>query len=115
MSGTFPWALDKRSVTAREVAADLLELWQDLGGAENLSVQQRWLCERVVYFRRRMLDYETTVLTGGKPTMDAGTYSNFANVCAGHLKSLGLERKARKLTDLRTHLATRSTTTVEAA
>jgi hypothetical protein len=94
----FPWRLDRRSVAVREVAGDLAELWGDLGGVENLSTQQRWLCERVVYMRRRMIDYETAIMGGTVPVLDAGTYSNFANVCQGHLKSLGLERRAADVT-----------------
>jgi hypothetical protein len=33
--------------------------------------------------------------------MTAGEYSNFANVCQGHLRTLGLERKARTVRTLR--------------
>src|SRR5580658_6903952 len=78
----FPWAaIDKRSTVAREFAADLTDLWQDLGGVEQLSIQKRWLTERVVYMRRRMVAYEAAVMAGTEPPMDAGTYSNFANVC----------------------------------
>ena len=108
----FPWAeIDKRSSVARDFAGDLTELWTDLGGFENLSVQKRWLCERVVYMRRRMLAYESAIMAQEaaiaagtelpKLPMDAGTYSNFANVCQGHLKALGLERQARPVGSLR--------------
>jgi hypothetical protein len=106
----FPWAdLDRRCSAVREFAGDLTELWQDLGGVEQLSVQKRWLCERVVYMRRRMLAYESAVLAlatlpvGAEPPtlpMDAGTYSNFANVVQGHLKTLGIERRARPVDGL---------------
>jgi len=70
-------------------------LWTALGGVDLLSPQQRWLCERTVFLRRRMLAYETAILNGTEPPMTAGEYSNFANVCQGHLRVLGLERKAR--------------------
>ncbi len=93
----FAWDLDRRSQVAREVAADLWTLWQDLGGVEALSTQQLWLCERVVFIRRRVLAYETDVLAGRTPTMDAGTYSNHANVLQGYLRTLGLERRARNV------------------
>ena len=91
----FAWQLDQRCQAAREVATDLMTLWQDLGGLEALSAQQQWLVERVVFMRRRMLAFETAVLSGTDPPMTAGEYSNFANVCVGHLKALGLERKAK--------------------
>jgi hypothetical protein len=110
----FPWAdLDRRCSAVREFAGDLTELWQDLGGVEHLSVQKRWLCERVVYMRRRMLAYESVVLSlatlpaGAEPPklpMDAGTYSNFANVVQGHLRTLGIERQSRPVKSLRAHL-----------
>lgn len=100
----FAWELDRRCKAVREVAADLVELWQDLGGVENLSAQQRWLSERIVFLRRRMIAYETAVLSDAAPPMTAGEYSNFANVCQGHLRTLGLERKARTVRSLREHL-----------
>lgn len=102
----FPWAeIDKRSSVAREFQADLNELWAALGGVDQLSVQKRWLTERVTWMRRRMLQFEAAVMAqavaaadGTEPPklpMDAGTYSNFANVVMGHLKTLGIERTAR--------------------
>ena len=54
----FPWQLDRRCRAVREVAADLLTLWQDLGGVDSLSAQERSLCERVVFLRRQVIEYE---------------------------------------------------------
>jgi hypothetical protein len=96
----FAWQLDRRCKAVREVAGDLTELWGELGGIDELSVQKRWLCERTVFLRRRMLAYEAAVMAGTDPPMSAGEYSNFANVMQGHLKLLGLERKARRAQDL---------------
>lgn len=102
----FPWSsLDRRCAAVREFATDIADLWQDLGGVEYLSVQQRWLCERVVFMRRRMVAYETAVMAGTEPPMTAGEYSNFANVCQGHLKSLGLDRRASRGNSLQEYLA----------
>ena len=56
---------------------------------QSLSPQQRWLCERVVYLRRRCLAYESAVLAEIPPPMDAGTYSNHANVLQGYLRKEG--------------------------
>lgn len=91
----FAWQLDRRCKAVMEVASDLVELWQDLGGVTELSAQKRWLCERVVFLRRRCLAYEAAVLAGTEPPMDAGTFSNHANVLQGYLRTLGLERRAR--------------------
>ena len=105
----FAWQLDRRSKVVREVAADLMELWQDLGGYEALSKQQHWLCERVVFLRRRCLAYESAVMhnlvrTAEQPDMplpmDAGTYSNHCNVLQGHLRTLGLERRQKSVRSL---------------
>ncbi len=101
----FAWELDRRCKVVRDVAADLFELWQDLGGVENLSVQKRWLCERVVYLRRRCIAYEMAVLDSKPPSMDAGTYSNHANVLQGYLRALGLERQARPAMGLHEFMA----------
>ena len=97
----FAWDLDRRCKTVRDVASDLFELWQDLGGVEQLSAQKRWLCERVVFLRRRCVAYESAVIAGTEPPMDAGTYSNHANVLQGYLRTLGLERQSRSARSLR--------------
>jgi len=96
----FAWKLHRRCKVARQVAADLYDLWQALGGFESLSPQQRWLCERVVYLRRRCLAYESAVLAEIPPPMDAGTYSNHANVLQGYLRTLGLERRQKSVAPL---------------
>lgn len=101
----FAWQLDRRCKAVRDVAADLFELWQDLGGVETLSAQKRWLCERVVYLRRRCLAYEAAVLNGTEAPMDAGAYSNHANVLQGYLRTLGLDRKSRSVRTLRDVMA----------
>ena len=97
----FAWNLDRRCQNAREVASDLWRLWIDLGGVESLSVQQLWLAERVVFLRRRALEFETATMAGKTPPFDAGTHSNVCNVIVGHLRALGLERKARNARTLR--------------
>jgi hypothetical protein len=113
----FAWKLDRRSTAVREIAADLHELWTSLGGVEQLSPQQLWLCERVVFIRRRVLAYEAAVMhnAGLKPgeeqrplPMDAGTYSNHANVLQGYLRTLGLERRSRPAGALQQYLAART-------
>jgi hypothetical protein len=95
------WDLDKRSEIAREVAADLVELSQDVGGWDSLSTQQRILCERIVFMRRRALEFESAVMAGRDPPYEHGAYSNICNVLAGYLKALGLERRARSVHTLR--------------
>ena len=97
----FAWRLDRRSKAVREVAADLVELWQDLGGHEALSTQQRILVERVVFIRRRVLEFEAAAMAGKPLSFEYGVYSNLANVLVGYLRTLGLERKACTVRSLR--------------
>lgn len=94
------WDLDKRSEIAREVTADLVELSQDVGGWDALSTQQRILCERIVFMRRRALEFESAIMTGRDPPFEHGAYSNICNVLAGYLKALGLKRQARPVKTL---------------
>jgi hypothetical protein len=115
MDRLFPWSsLDRRCAAVREFSADITELWQDLGGVGELSAQKRWVCERIVFMRRRMVAYESAVMAQGaaieagteppKLPMTAGEYSNFANVCQGLLKMVGLERRARRTQGLHEYL-----------
>ena len=100
-SRRFPWDLDRRCAAVREIAADMVELWTALGGVDSLSPQRLWLCERVVYLRRRCLAYEAAILAGTEAPMDAGSYSNHANVLQGYLRTLGLDRVAKPVRTLR--------------
>ena len=97
----FAWRLDRRSKAVREVAADLIALWQDLGGFEVLSTQQLMLTERIVFMHRRVIEFESAVMAGTAPPFEYGTYTNLANTLIGHLRTLGLERKARTVKTLR--------------
>lgn len=99
------WQLDRRCKVVREVAGGLMALWQDLGGYESLSHQQRILCERTAFIHHRVIAFESAVLSGKEPPFDEGTYSNLANVLMGHLKTLGLARRAKPAEGLQAYLA----------
>jgi hypothetical protein len=110
----FAWKLHGSSKVARQVARDLVEQWQALGGVDELSPQQLTIVERVVFLRRRVLAYESAVLhnEAKRPEqpemplpMDAGTYSNHVNVLLGLLRVLGLERRQKPVKRLHEHLA----------
>ncbi len=103
----FPWNLDRRTKAVREVAADLVTLWQDLGGVDNLSAQELALVERAVFLRRRVVAYESAVLADEEPPMTHGEYSNHVNVLLGLLRTLGLERRSRPIRTLHEHMAAR--------
>ena len=109
----FPWTMDRRCKAVRELAAALVAIWTDLGGVEGLSVQERAVCDRIVFLRARVVAYESAVLhnlsrTEGqaeKPLpMTHGEYSNHVNVLLGLLKALGLGRRQRPIKRLHEHL-----------
>jgi hypothetical protein len=113
----FAWALDRRSKPCREIAADQYELWQALGGVEGLSPQELAMVERIVFIRRRILDYESALLHNStcgegntpKPVcMDHGVYTNHVNVLLGLLKALGIQRRQRPVKRLHEHLSAAS-------
>ena len=106
----FPWSLDRRSKVVREVAADLVDLWQSLGGVDALSPQELAVCERITFLRRRIVAYESAVMhnnalqPGQEPRpleLTHGEYSNHVNVLLGLLKSIGLGRRQRSVRSLR--------------
>ena len=101
----FAWGLHRRCRLARQIAADLSDLWTDLGGVEGLSAQQRWLVERAIFMRRQMLEWETATFENRPTTLTAGEYSNIANVFLGHLKTLGIHRRATRVGALAEYLA----------
>jgi hypothetical protein len=100
----FAWRLDRRSKVVREIAADIGTLWQDLGGFDAISAQERILCERVVFLRRRLLDHEQSVMGGGPPLLEPHEHVAGVNALLGLLKALGLTRRARDFDDLRAYL-----------
>jgi hypothetical protein len=109
----FAWDLDRRSKPCREIAADQYELWQALGGVEGLSPQELAMVERIVFIRRRILEYESALLHNStcgesdtpKPVcMDHGVYTNHVNVLLGLLKALGIARRQRPVKRLHEHL-----------
>jgi hypothetical protein len=99
------WGLDWRTPIGQRVMSSLLTLAQDLGGWETLSRMEQILVERVTFMSLKVSEYETAKLTGIKPDLDDGTYSNHVNVLKGYLKDLGLKRRARPALDLQQYLA----------
>ena len=84
---------DKRSRLYQSLAARLEELHTDLGGTDNLSVQQRMLTERAVFLEMQLRSIETQSLDGAP--IDANKYGFLVNALSGVLQRLGLDRVAR--------------------
>lgn len=106
----FAWQLHGSCKVARQVARDLFEQWQALGGVDGLSPQELTIVERVVFIRRRVLAYESALLFNEARRTDQaekavpmthGEYSNHVNVLLGLLKSLGINRRQRPVRSLR--------------
>src|SRR5437016_6085691 len=91
------WPLDWTSELGITVMSELLVLANDLGGWETLSRQEQILVERVVFLYLWTTRYETAMFEGKPPPFDHGAYFNKVNTLHGHLKTLGLERRARNV------------------
>jgi hypothetical protein len=91
------WALDWTSELGVKVMGELVALSQDLGGWANLSRQRQILVEKVVFLYLWTVQYETALFEGKPPPFDHGAYFNKVNTLHGHLKTLGLERRAKQV------------------
>lgn len=100
----FPWQLDKRARASREIAADMVRLWSDLGGVDALSTQQLMVVERLTFLRQRLIQHEQATLNGKEPPMSSNEYVAAVNTTLGLLKALGLQRQARDVDDLNSWL-----------
>lgn len=90
------------------IAVDMRHRWQaltnDLGGEANLSYAQRSLVERALWLEHWLHIQEQALADGDHANFDAGRWTQACNALQGILVKLGLERKARDVTDLATYL-----------
>lgn len=70
------------------------------------SYQKDMLCERVVFICCQLETQERAAIEKGQ--FDAGRYTQMVNALVGLLRSLGLERKAKKLDDLQSYVRSKS-------
>lgn len=106
-------ALDGRLSLARELRGRFTELTDDLGGADQLSYQQRSLCERCLWLEFWLAQQERALAAG--EDFDAGKWTQATNALSGLFAKLGLQRKARDVPSLSEYLAKRETEKTEAA
>lgn len=102
------WRIDRRSLEARELAADLAVFCQDLGGVEHLSAMEKTLLERLVYLRRQLLQHESEVLAGRAGTLEPNAHTAMVNGVLGLAKALGLQRRAKDAGSLSDYLRERA-------
>jgi len=102
--------LDGRVEIARQLKAGYLEVTNDLGGADTLSHMKRSLCERFVFLEAVLRGIELRMAEQGKENKaEAGQllsrWIQGLNSLTGLARTLGLERRARKLDDLQGYIA----------
>lgn len=95
-------SLDGRCGITQEVKRRYQALTDDLGGAANLSYQQRAIVSRVLFVELSLQNQEADIAKGQE--VDTGKYTQQVNSLVGLLKTLGLERKAKEVPDLASFL-----------
>jgi hypothetical protein len=110
--------IDRRTRVGRALAAWCADLARDLGGADALSTAQRALIEQAAT-TRLILDSIDGWLATQPSLIDRRKRAllpvvrerqSLADALVRYLTALGLERKARDVTDLASYLAARPTT-----
>ena len=98
--------LDGRTTFARAVQARLADLHADLGGRDALSYQERSLCKRAVWLEA-MIEQREAALARGED-IEEGSHTQSINSLMGVWKALGLNRRAKDVTDLRSYLKSKT-------
>ncbi len=97
--------LDGRTELARELHAAYTELTDDLGGADTLSHVKRILAEKFCWLSAILRGIELQIADGNKKESAEllSRWIQALNSLTGLARTLGLERRARKL-DLRSYV-----------
>ncbi len=80
------------------------QITDDLGGEATLSYAQRSLVERALWLEHWLAVQERALADGDYGAFDAGRWTQACNALQGILKTLGIERRAKEVTDLQTYL-----------
>jgi hypothetical protein len=102
--------LDKRTKVARAVLERIEALEEDAGGADNLGHARRSLIRRAVWIEALCEGNELRVAAGEQ--VDIGALTQLTNSLLGIYRSLGLERKAKRIPSLAERLAQSATSEV---
>lgn len=97
--------LDGRTRLAQAAHSRYQALTADLGGNDELSYQRRSLCKRIVW-HELVIEQQEGALARGEE-VDQGRLTQAVNTLIGLLKTVGLDRKARDVTDLQSFMAAR--------
>jgi hypothetical protein len=98
--------LDGRTELAQQLHAAYTELTDDLGGTDSLSHVKKVLAEKFCWLSAILRGIELQIAEGRRK--DSGEllakWVQGLNALTGLARSLGLERKARKLDDLQSYV-----------
>ena len=98
--------LDGRTTLAKVVQSRLAELQADLGGLQSLSYQERSLTRRAVWLEALIESREAALARGEE--IEEGAHVQSVNALMGVWKALGLQRRAKDVTDLATYLRSKA-------
>ena len=100
-------SLDGRTSIAQEMRGRWQAMTDDLGGEDRLSYAQRSLCERALWLEHFLAIQERALAEGRADEFDAGRWTQGANALLGLYRTLGIERRAKDVTDLQSFIAKR--------
>jgi hypothetical protein len=85
--------MDGRGRTVRTLRQRLGSLISDLGGAPQLSYQEKSLCKRLIHLERLIERKESTLAHGGN--IVESDYLNAINTLSGLCSKIGMKRRAK--------------------
>lgn len=91
---------DRRCAVVKTIRQRYQKLKEHCGGDE--SIQRDLLCQRVAFISIILETQEVQAAEGGD--LDLGVYTQASNALTGLLKTLGLEKRMKSVTDLREYL-----------
>ena len=91
---------DCRLAVVKEIRRRVDRLKRDVASD---SYQKDILCERAIFIACQLETQERIAIERG--TFDPGRYTQMVNAMVGLLRSLGLERRARRIEDLQSYVA----------
>ena len=102
--------LDGRTSIAVTMRGRWQAMTDDLGGVDQLSYSQRSLVERALWLEHWLAVQEEALASGQYEVFDAGKWTQACNSLMGILKTLGIERRAKDVTDLQSYLRQKAAT-----
>lgn len=99
-------ALDGRTKAFQHVRKGIQAIEADLGGAAHLSHAERSLIARCAVLTAMLADQEASYLTGG--AIDPTSYATLTNALRRTLQAVGLQRRAKDITNLSDYLASKA-------